>query len=337
MLETSPLGYLRPSPEVMQNHVCELPCGGLSEDSIHEWTIPELEYYVSYYANKKRIDKMFNGFIFNAVSVQKDRYIHPMYVGFGEAATRTDWEQWIDSLFAPGKNFKALYLLAMYSPVDVWVSIPYPYLNQTNFGEVNGKNLNFQSVDDRFTAVSWWIDQFMQRWNKESKLAEKLKLRGFLWQRESIHDYDEKLVQLSNRYVKDKGFYTMWLPYFGSYGCTKLSELNFDVVVPHPNYYGKANFDFQAIHNACAFAKQYHTGLQIIFGKGLIYNDTHVLDYLNLGLPEFNQYMTQSFLVYRFPNQTMKEICETRINEYIYLYQFIKGIYVKVVYPNMRY
>lgn len=336
MLATSSLGYLFPSPAVIQNHVCVLPCGGVSENRISEWTEEELKYYVSYYVNGNPIQTMFNGFIFNGLSVREDRYMYPMYVGFAKAANRTDWELWIESLFAPGKNLKALFSLATH-PLDVWVSIPYPYLNQTDFGSVNWKSLNFESEDDRFTAVSWWIDEFLKRWNKESNLSARLKFRGFLWQRESIHDYDERLVQLTNNYIKSKGYYSMWLPFFGSYGCLKLPELNFDVVAPHPKFYGKANFDFHEINNASTFAKQSHTGIQIIYGKDFIYNDTHLYDYLNLGLPEYNQYMTQSFLVYQFPNQTLKNINETRSLEYVHLYLFIKGLYRKVSYPGISY
>lgn len=336
MLATSPLGYLFPSPAEMQNHVCVLPCGGVAKDRISEWTAEELKYYVNFYSNDVPIQSMFNGFIFNGLSVRENRYMHPMYVGFAKAADRTDWLKWIESLFAPGKNLNALFSLAT-RPLDVWISIPYPYLNQTDFGRVKWKSLNFESEDNRIAAVAWWIDQFLTRWYSESSLSSRLILRGFLWQRESIHDYDERLVQETNRYVKTKGFYSMWLPFYGSYGCLKLPELNFDVVVPHSKYYGKANYDFPEIHNTCAFAKQAKTGIQIIYGKDHIYNETHLYDYLNLGLPEYNQYMTQSFLVYQFPNQSMKKIYELHYPEYAYLYLFVKGLYFKVVYPGIRY
>lgn len=337
MLATSIEGYLLPSPEVIQNHVCVLPCGGVSDNAISHWTTSDVRFYVSYYVNGQPVDKMFNGFIFNGLSVRKGRYFYPMYVGFGEPANRTDWLEWIDSLFAPAQNLKALFSLATHSSLDVWISIPYPYLNQKNFGKVNGKILNFEKDDDRFTAVSWWIDQFIQRWEKEFILSKRLNFRGFLWQRESIYDYDEQLVKLTTAYVKNKGFYSMWLPFYGSSGCLKMRELDFDVVSLHPNFYGNTVYDHQWITNACAFAKYNNVGMQIIFGKGFIYNDTHLHDYLNLGLPEHNKYMTQSFLVYQFPNQTLKEIYENRVVDYIRLYTYMKGIYSRALYPDIRY
>ncbi len=302
---------------------------------ISHWTPSELRYYVSYYADGNPIDKMFNGFIFNGLSVRKGRYLYPMYAGFGEPADCTDWIEWINSLFAPAQNLHALFLVATHSLLDVWISIPYPYLNQKNFGKVNKKSLNFENDDDRFSAVSWWIDKFIERWKKESDLSQRLNFRGFLWQRESVYDYDEKLVQLTNEYVKSKGYYRMWLPFYGSSGCLKIRELDFDVVALHSNYYGNTSYDRQWINHTSAFAQFYNTGIQIIFGKGVIYNDTHLLDYLALGLPEHNNYMTQSFLVYQFPNQTLKEIYENRYVDYIRLYMYTKGLYSKQLYPDI--
>lgn len=333
MIMTSMEGYLLPSDKDIRNHLCVLPCGGFSNNINYQWTTADLKYYVSYYLNGEPIDTMFNGFIFNGISVRNGYYIHPMYVGFGKPANRRDWIKWIDSLFTSGKNLDALYSLATRSSLDVWISIPYPYLNQQSFGKVNKKSVNFANAEDRFLAVSRWIDMFIEQWDKKSYLSDKLNLRGFLWQRESILDYDEQLVKLTNDYVKSKGFYRMWLPYYGSSGCIKLKELDFDIVSMHPNYYGNTGYKVDWINNACAFAKCSHTGLQIIYGKGTIYDNTHLDDYLNLGLPEHNKYMTNSFLVYQFPNQTLKEIYQNNIVDYIRLYTYIKGLYSKELYP----
>ncbi|WP_027414689.1 DUF4855 domain-containing protein [Aneurinibacillus terranovensis] len=339
MIETSPVGFIAPKPAIFRNHLCVLPCGGVTEEAPQNWTVPELERYVSYYSNGKPVDKLFGGFIFNGVSVQPNRYMYPMYVGFGEAADIDDWSKWLEMLFSPGKNLKALYLLATQSPsVDVWVSIPYPYINQTNFGSVHGKSLNFKADDhDRFKAVAWWIDEFIERWKKEVLLHKRLSFRGFLWQRESIHDYDENLVIRTTQYIRDKGYFSLWLLNYGSYGCIDWQKFGFDIAVANPNYYGNAHYDVQWINNTSGYAKHYHTGLQIIYGKGLIFNETHFVDYLNLGLPYYNNYMTESFLVYQFVGQTLREICEQSPENYDRLYSFIKGTYVKTFYPGITY
>lgn len=328
-------GYLLPPPEVAQNHVCVLPCGGVLKNVKHEWSLSDLKFYSSYIVNGQPIDRMFNGFVFKGLSVQEGRYLHPMYVGFGESGNSTDWLKWIDLLFSPEKNIKALYALATHARLDIWISIPYPYLNQKNFGMVNGKVLNFESVDDRFTAVSWWIDQFIERWQKEPILSERLNFQGFLWQREGILDYDEQLVKLTNTYIKKKGLHSMWLPFYGSSGCMKSQELGFDIVSLHPNFFGNTTFNSDWINHSAAFAKYYNTGLQIVYGKGSIFNNTHLYHYLAKGLPEHNNYMDQAFLVYQFPNQTLEGIYNEHLGDYIRLYTYIKGIYSSTLYPDI--
>jgi hypothetical protein len=129
----------------------------------------------------------------------------------------------------------------------------------------------------------------------------------------------------------------MWLPFFGSYGCLKLKELDFDLVVIHPNYQGNTTIGTHIFNDACFFAKNYQTGMQIVFGKGSIYSETHLLDYLNLGLPQHHGYQTDSFLVYQFPQQRLHEVYAQRFDDYVRLYLFIKGHYTETPYPGMNY
>ncbi|WP_047151978.1 DUF4855 domain-containing protein [Aneurinibacillus tyrosinisolvens] len=337
MLNTSPLGYLSSTDSPIQNHICMLPCGGLLAGDKQSWNAADLQPYVSYMINGKGIDRMFGGFIFNSISIREGYFIYPLYVGFGKPADHIDWLQWIEALFAPEQNFQALLLTSPKSPLDVWVSIPYPYPPQDNFGVIENQNLNFKSDDHRYIAVTWWIDRFLDRWKAETSLHSKLNFRGFHWQREAIDPYDAELVKRVNGYIRTKGLYSMWLPNYGSYGVTTWKELGFDVTAINPNYYGNTSYDYQWITYASHFSKFYHTGLQITFGKGLLYSDTHLLDYLNLGLPEKNNYMKESIIVYQFPNQIMKEIYQTRFVDYIRLYTFIRGLYTKISYPEIKY
>jgi hypothetical protein len=338
MTNTQQLGYLSPSDLAIENHVVELPCGGLSGKEPTVWTESDLEQYVSYYAKGIAVDRMFGGFIFNGISTGNRHFIHPMFVGFGKPSDQIDWRQWIELLFAPNCNLNALFLVAKRnnrSPLDIWVSIPYPHPTQTNFGIVNGEILNFEKQDDRFIAIAWWIDSFIKRWEHEVALHEILKFRGFLWQRGAIDSIDEELAKRTNAYVKQKGLYSMWLPNFGSYGYARCNELGFHVTAIHPNYYGNAPWDYNWIHTAYKYARFYHTGIQITFGKGLIYSDTHFLDYLNLSL--INKSHIDCFFVYQFPNQTIHDIYRDRLIDYKRLYSFIKGTYRITSYPGMKY
>lgn len=88
-------------------------------------------------------------------------------------------------------------------------------------------------------------------------------------------------------------------------GVTEWRKTGFDVTGLNTNYTGNTSYDYKWIQNAALFATVCHTGLQLIWGKGLIYNDKHQLDYWNLGLPNKCGYMTESFLIHQFPNQRL--------------------------------
>jgi hypothetical protein len=330
------MAYLSPSLHNLQNHVSVLPCGGLPGQPLHNWSPYDLEPYASYLLNGQGIDRMFGGVIFNCINSRDSHFISPLYIGFGKPSNQTDWMKWIDDLFASAQNLQALFLVTNW-PLDVWVSIPYPDPSQRRFGLVNGRELDFQKEEDRKQAVAWWIDQFVDRWKKESYLASKLHFRGFLWQKESIDTTDEDLVRHTTAFIRGKGYCSMWLSNYGSYGMVIFQSFGFDITAIHPNYYGNTMYGVEWINFGAQFARNFQTGMQIMFGKGSIYNDTHHLDYLNYGLPEYGGYMTESFLVYQFPNQTLRHIYETQVVDYIRLYTFIKGRYTKVSYPGITY
>lgn len=337
MLKTSADGYLAPDAYDVRNHLCVIPCGGLTENSTLHWTKDQLRYYAAYILEDKPIDRMFGGFIFNGIQMREKSYIHPLFVGFGKPSRKKDWLLWIDTLFAKDANLHALHQVAGNEKLDIWVSIPYPHTFQTDFGEVRDVDLNFRKNEDRIKAVGWWLDRFLARWNKETKLHDKLTFRGFVWQREAIDEQDETLVQKVNNLIHRRNYLSMWLPNYGSKGVIDWQKYGFDMAILNSNYYGNTSYDYTWINNTCAFAKYYHTGIQINFGKGLIYNDTHHLDYFNLGLPDKNNYMTSSMLVYQFPNQSLETICRERFVDYIRLYTFIKGLYQRVDYPGIPY
>ncbi|NGQ95926.1 DUF4855 domain-containing protein [Brevibacillus sp. SYP-B805] len=338
MTQTSTLGYLHPTAYNLRNHVCVLPCGGFTDGAPSVWSMRDLRPYVSYLLDGRETDSLFNGFVFTCISTTQHQYLYPYYEHFGQPATSLAWLQWIDDLFTPNCNLAALYWLTNWNqPVDVWVSLPYPNPSQSDFGLVNGMALTFKRDEDRYQAVAWWIDRFVERWEKEKWLAGRLTFRGFLWQPEGIKGDDTELVKRITRHIREKGFLSIWLPNYGANGVPDYQALGFDVTAINPNYYGNTPYGVDWIQHASTFAKVVHTGMQIIFGKGMIYNDTHHLDYFNFGLPERCGYMTESFLVYQFPNQSLHTIYETRPLEYQRLYTFTKGLHTMVAYAGMSY
>lgn len=294
------------------------------------WNSAQLKPYAKYLDNENEVDDMFGGFIFDGIRVRDNRYMYPLFVSFGEPADITDWLMWADALFLQDLNLNALAQVAGTSKRDVWVSIPYPHPFQKSFGFVGNRNLDFQLEDDRLAAVQWWLDQFLNRWHAQTHLHDKLDFRGFVWQRGAVDAQDENLIVGVNLAIRKKGYLSMWLPNYGSCGVIKWQKWGFDITTAFPNYTGHTNYDSSWISNASTFAAAFHTGLQLVWGKGLLYNDRHPLDYWNKGLPDNHGYMEDCYLVYHFPNQRLDQLYQTSFIDVVRLYTFIKGLYQQV-------
>jgi len=314
----------------VQNHICLLPCGDQAESGISKWTTRELKPYQYYLVHNKAVDTMFGGMIFHPISGRKNRFLYPMYVNFGYLAEREDWDIALKTLFLKKYNFDAAAINTKRGEkTDIWVTLPYPNPTQTNFGKINGNIINFKIELHRIEAIKWWILWFLKKWREARHLHDKLSFKGFVWPRASIDSGDETLVKRVTKFIRKEGYLSLWLQQYGSVGCLEWKNLGFDAACTHPNYYGEKGPDVTWISYSTIFAKYYHTGMQIVFGKGALFKEKHLIDYLNHGV--YLKYMDDSLLVYQFPNQTMRKILNIR--EYDYLYNFIKKNY-KPIYPT---
>jgi hypothetical protein len=270
--------------------------------------------------------------IFNPISGRTNHFIHPMYAHFGTTAEKEDWKVALKRLFLDNYNFDAAAVnTEKGKKTDIWVTIPYPILTQTKFGKVKDEWLNFNKEEDRVTAVEWWVNKFLKKWGKAKHLHEKLTFKGFVWPRASIDGRDESFVKRITALIREKDLLSLWLQQYGSTGCVEWKEFGFDAACTHPNFYGATGPDYTWISNSTVFAQYYHLGMQISFGKGILFKENHLLDYFNYGV--YNEYMNKSLLVFQFPNQTMGEIYKNQPTEYDYIYSFIKKSYTPT-YPT---
>lgn len=308
----------------IQNHLCLLPYGDESENTT--WTSENIKPYLHYLENGVEVGRMFNGLIFQAISGRTKHYLYPMYAYLGETAEKEDWKLAIERLFDEEVNFNAVALnTAAGETTDIWVTLPYPMLTQTTFGKKKGKMLNFSMEEDRYRALKWWIDKFLKQWDKATHLHEKLNFRGFVWPRASIDEIDGKLVRKINAYIRLNGYMSFWLQQYGSAGCIKWRWFGFDAACSHPNFYGVMGPDHKWINSTAIFAKCYDLGIQITAGRGTMFKDKQLLDYLDYGY--YTGYMKESLLVYQFPFQTIQELITQHPDEYALLHSFINKTY----------
>ncbi len=340
-IDVSTLGYLSRHAYENQSPVVHLQCGGDLLSLIYKrWSTDDIFEYLLYIAGDSPIDSFFKAFLFSPNRASSGRFINPLFIGFEPPTNQLDWSEWHQELFSPESNLHALQMAVQTSGqfcscADVWITIPYPECGQTDFGVVNGRSLDFRQLEDRITALQWWLEQFAAEWSRI--VTPQVSLRGFRWGRETILGPDVELVRATANLVHQQGLQFMFLTHYGSLHTTDWDTLGFDVSVLHPNYHGKTNYKRDWIDNAAHFAMFYHTGLQLTCGKGLLYDDNHIYDYLNRGLPEYRGYMNEAFTVFNFDRVSPHDLYQSQIVLYIEIYCFVKGIYKKRSYPGINY
>lgn len=206
----------------------------------------------------------------------------------------------------------------------IFFSVPNIGIYNNAFGEIDGKTVSSYSLEERTNIVKWYIDYV------ESQFAasnfENLTLKGFYWFAESI-DYarstnESELVANFNDYSHEKGYKTMWIPFYSAAGIDEAKDLGFDSVTMQSGYafnggeeVGSANE--KACKDAAAAVKRY--GL-----NGLEFEvDCYVADYAK----RFEKYVNAAYGAGLIDNGmiTMYQVGD-------HLYQSSKGTFSRTVY-----
>lgn len=159
---------------------------------------------------------------------------------------KQDFEHFLHQmLFLPNYNVDALEAAveevkkALNRPeyrADVYLSLLYPRKEVSEFGEVNGRNLDFSNEEDRVASIQWLIDEEIRLFN--SRKYQNIRLVGFYWfTEETKMAEDSAMVQAVNAYIHSLGYVSMWSPYFHAQGWDKWRELGFDQGTMQPNYF----------------------------------------------------------------------------------------------------
>ncbi len=227
---------------------------------------------------------MFSDFLFLALGILNERG-DGKYLTRNESApaNRSDWDRYLDELFACDRNLDALSQATDYVPnarPNVWIALPYP----------NPQIFPTDSL--RLTAVRDWLHSFLCRWDDYS-FDKTLSLQGFYWLQESLYyqgpEFDDrrliKEVNQSVHRLKADGrrFRTLWIPYQLANGRTEWRELGFDLALLQPNYYFNPE---RKLETAAAEAYQNEQGLEMEFDLAVTYDQAkraRFIEYMNLG------------------------------------------------------
>ena len=268
LLSASEPAYMPPGPQT--GGIVDLAL--IYQGGTHriDWTPEQFEPYLTWTnPDTQKEEWLFDGFLFIEF---KSNTGFMFAKGYGSKPSTKENQLWfLERVFEKGKAVDALdkalgktiqRLGTPPRPRRVVLTLPEPIIQTENWGELNGKALDFKNNEDRVAAVKWFIDLLLERWKKEG--YQNLELAGFYWVAEEMGKDDTvKLIQPIGQYIRshNKRFY--WIPWWNSPGSKIWKDLGFDAAYQQPNYFFKLNVPDGRVEDACRFAKEHAMGLEM--------------------------------------------------------------------------
>lgn len=298
---------------------------------------------VGYQVNGAFQDFMFDSFIFLPSPAFLYDWDYSDDDGGMKRLKKVDWQSWIDREFKDGYNIDALddstaqvktALGKSNYKSKVFVSLFYPVKSVTDFGEVNGKKLDFSVEADRLAAIKWMVDESLRQFKEKN--YQNVELAGFYWFPESIDvPEDESMIRAVTDYVRSLGYITIWSPYYKAGGYDKWEGCKFDLVSMQANYFpgqdGPNGGGIDRLTTTAAITNGRGMGFELEL-HGEVSNDaalTGFKQYMKSGVEK--GFMTRNHCLY-YLNYGPRNVAEmesardayTR-SAYDELYKFIKG------------
>jgi len=234
-----------------------------------QWNKEHFAPYVSLENEEGTKDWLFDGFLFLE--------IHDGTRGFASyykdlAARKVEWTNLVDNYFREGNAIMALNSQISevlesssankFSRRKVVITVPEPIPNQTDWGDIEGKAMDFSIQEDRLEAVKWYIDYAINSFKEAN--PKNLELAGFYWVAEEATNSRELVKHVAD-YINEKGRRLYWIPYFNSDGFNEWEELGFDQAFYQPNYFFSEERPLSQIEKACEEAMKYGMSMEMEF------------------------------------------------------------------------
>lgn len=232
-----------------------------------DWTVDQLAPYVSRTDPASgKAEWLFDGFLF--IEFRDDRG-HEFAHGYKQKPARKEEWQWLlDRNFERDHAIDALDQAITRvaqqhgTPVrrrQVVLTLPDPIDGQKDWGDLEGRELDFTNADDRVAACAWHVQTALARW--KAMAPKNLDLAGFYWVAESAHQTAKILTRISED-IHRHGKLFFWIPYWQSAGGADWRRLGFDVAYQQPNHFFNLKIPDSRLDAACKFARTHGMGLE---------------------------------------------------------------------------
>ncbi len=227
-----------------------------------QWKTDHFEPYVTHVFEDGTEKWTFDGFLF----LEFRTGTSPDYQftqGYTDAnARRQEWEWYLDRIFQKDRALDALdQVIAQKKKTlgdpgfkhKVVLTTPVPIINQKDWGELDGKQLDFTTSADRLAAGTWFVDQLVSRFNEAG--YENIELAGFYMICESSKGIETYTRSLS-KVIKGYGLDFVWIPYFNAQGYSVWKGLKFDIAYLQPNHFFNKDVPDSRLDEAVQRAKE---------------------------------------------------------------------------------
>jgi hypothetical protein len=242
------------------------------------WTKDRIKPYV-YRANNGKFDWLFDGYLFLEIFDTKRNIAYDPGFKYN-AAAKPDFQSILDTYFSRTTSFGALESvldsLAKAGKIaqrkrKVVIGIVVPRKDFTEWGSVDNKKLDFNSMNDIATAVQWYIDASLKMWKKAN--YKHLELGGFYWVSEEAGTYADA-IKMTGRYLDKLGYPFYWIPYYNAPGAAKWKENGFKYAYYQPNYFFSLKIPYERLADACSFARKNGLSMEMEFDDNIISDTT---------------------------------------------------------------
>jgi Domain of unknown function (DUF4855) len=146
---------------------------------------------------------------------------------------------------------------------QVYLTLPVPMPGQTNWGDLDGRPLDFNKREDRLAACEWYMDAALKQWQE---LAPKqLDLAGFYWVAEQYPGTNSFLPEVAQQ-VHARGKQFIWIPSFHiNRPLGDWKSFGFDEACLQPNYFFHPELSPSRLQLACDYARDHDMGLEMEF------------------------------------------------------------------------
>lgn len=234
-----------------------------------DYTSEQLRPYVVHEDRFGNRDWLFDGFLF--LEFDNGKGVSYEVRGKAPLAKKADWTWLADRHFESGKGISALNACIETAAGElgtppfrhkVVIGIPEPPLGQKDWGELDGRQLDFSKSEDRIAAGKWYMDLVEEHFRRGG--YRYLELAGFYWLPEKSLQSREVTRALGD-YTRSKGLRFYWIPYYTAQGYSEWRDLGFDAAYLQPTYFWNRKIGDERVDRACELARTYGMGLEMEF------------------------------------------------------------------------